>query len=256
MADEIMTSGDFKKYFWASAFLAVICFLAAVVAVSSSGYADVLKTTVAGDGDLYVRHDFRESADLASVANASVAYNYDRTWEGANDPVETHSQFLVIGAPASGGFRNQYVVKTSGVGHKTVYRATALSGDFQGELDFKLTTTAAASEDLKPGEEMVSQISMDTTFGNGTIQGRVWTQDGDINRPATKEELDAVGKFMVNHYLELSEPPETYDDWLSFCASVDRDVIAAYPGVYIEPVWVNGTCGGCGGCGCAKCAGT
>ena len=42
MADKIMTPGDFKKYFWASAFLAVICFLAAVVAVSSSGYADVL----------------------------------------------------------------------------------------------------------------------------------------------------------------------------------------------------------------------
>ena len=236
-----LSTTEIRRYFYTCVILAFICLVAAVYCISSSGYADVLQTSIAGDGDLYIRHDFKESADLASAANSTVAYNYERTWDGAEDPVTVTSQFVVIGAPAEGGFRNQYVVKTSGLGHKTVYRATAITGDFQGDLNFSLTTTAADAEGLKPGEAMISEINMDTTFGNGTIQGRVWNRD-EAGRPATKEELDAVGKFMVQHYLELSEPPETYEDWLTFCSTVDRDVIAAYPGVYTEPVWVNGTC--------------
>jgi hypothetical protein len=253
MSEVAFTSRGYWKYFWISVGMALMC--AILAGMAFWGSANIMKLDVVGEGDIYVRHDWAESADLASAVNSTVGYSYERDWNGTEDPVEVRSQFMVVGATSEGGFRNQYVVKTSGVGYKTVYRATQLTGDFQGDMGLILTTTAAASEDLKPGEEMVSTINLDTTFGNGTIQGRVWTRDGEVNRPATKEELDAVGKFLITSYLELSAPPETYEDWLSFCSTVDRDDISAYPGVYVEPVWLNGTCGTCGGGGCAKCGG-
>lgn len=253
MSEVVFTSRGYWKYFWVSVGMALMCAILAGMAFWGSA-TNVLEQTVTGDGSMYSRHDWKESSDLASAVNSSVYYDYDRTWGWDNDSIEVNSEFNVFGAQDEGGFRNQYRVQTSGAGYKTTYQATQLTGEFQGKMVLNLETTAAKSEDLAPGEEMVSEITMDTTYGNGTIQGRVRTAD-ELGRPVTREELDAVGKFMVRSYLELSKPPETYDDWLSFCASVDKEINATYPGVYIEPVWLNGTCGTCGGVGCAKCGG-
>jgi hypothetical protein len=80
-------------------------------------------------------------------------------------------------------------------------------------------------------------IWFDTRDGLATIQGRVY--NNSEGRPATIEELDAVGKYLLNTHLNVSNEPITPESWLNFCESLDRDMIldpSIPDGVYIAPI--------------------
>jgi len=76
-------------------------------------------------------------------------------------------------------------------------------------------------------------IQFDTRDGNATIQGRVY--NAVKGRPATLEELDAVGKYLLNTHLNVSLAPITPEDWLGVCESLDKDVNMP-EGIYILPM--------------------
>ncbi len=195
----------------------------AMFATLASGNS--LDSSLVGTGTMDYRHTSEHSADIAMAENATVVYDYSRTW-GADVPTEkATSQFMV--ASAKGGYKTQYVVKGSGAGHKIDYRATKISGDASFASEITLSATEAG------GENFDSIIQFDTRDGNATIQGRVY--NAAEGRPANLEELDAVGKYLLNMHLNVSLEPITPYDFLGFCEGLDKDVNMP-EGIYILPM--------------------
>lgn len=225
---ELFTPEDIRKYFYASCILAIICLLFSIVAIGLSGQANINEQSIVGTGDLYTRHDSTHASDLASAANSTVVYQAKREWDVPGSPETFATSFIVSGAQAKGGYRNQYVVKSSGAGYKHVYRATAISGDFSGSGEVSLTTGGDG------GESLDSLVLMDSRTGNATFQGRIYNSQS--GRPVTAEETDAVGKFLIRSYLNVSQPITTPEGWLDFCGMLDRDnILAQEGGVYVIP---------------------
>ena len=222
---KLFTPEDVRKYFYASCILAGLAFIAILYVVGTSGSANTLDTSMIGTGTMNYRHDSEHSADTAMAENASIMYDYSRNW-GRDVPVETAtSQFVVTSA--KGGYKTQYAVEGSGAGHKVDYRATKISGDASFATEISLSATEAG------GENFDSMIWFDTRDGLATIQGRAY--NNTEGRPATIEELDAVGKYLLNTHLNVSYEPITPEDWLGFCAGLDQDVNMP-EGIYILPV--------------------
>ena len=226
--DRLFTAEDIRKYFYASCILAIVCLLAIIYLVGTSGMGNVIEQSISGRGDLYTRHDSQSASDLASVENASLVYESKREWGSPDDAQTFTSSFIVSGAQASGGYRNQYVVKSSSVGYKHVYRATQISGDFAGSGEVSLTIGEDGAESLD------SLILMDTRSGNATFQGRIYGNEG--GKPVTAEEMDAVGKFLMRSYLNISQTTTTPEGWLDFCSGLNRLIDPAVaPGIYVAP---------------------
>jgi len=223
---KIFAPEDFKKYFYASLFLAIICLILAIVAIGESGQANVIEQSIAGQGSLYTRHDSQEASDLAVAQNASVIYQAARKW-GTDVATQTFtSSYIVSGA--RGGYQNQYLVKSSGAGYKHSYQATRITGDFSGSSEVSLTIGEGGAESLD---------SLTLMDGNATFRGRIYsTEEG---RPLTAEEMDAVGKLMIRSYLNITQPIKTPEDWLGFCASFSDSLPASVGPVKLVPL--NGT---------------
>lgn len=227
--DALFAPSDFKKYFYACLILAIFCFIGALLAIGSSAYGNIIEQSIMGTGDLYTRHDSTHASDLASAVNSTVVYQSKREWDVPGAAETFSTSFIVSGAQAKGGYRNQYVVKSSGAGYKHVYRATAISGDFAGSGEVSLTTGGDGAESLD------SLVLMDSRSGNATFQGRIYNSQS--GRPVTTEESDAVGKFLIRSYLNVSQPIKTPENWLDFCGMLDKDMILdqTAKGVYIAP---------------------
>lgn len=225
---KLFTPEDIRKYFYASCILAGLAFIAILYIVGTSGSANTLDTSMAGTGTMNYRHDSEHSADIAMAENASIMYDYSRTW-GQDVAVETaKSQFVVTSA--KGGYKTQYAVKGSGAGHKVDYRATKISGDASFASEISLSATESG------GENVDSMIWFDTRDGLATIQGRVY--NNSEGRPATIEELDAVGKYLLNTHLNVSKEPIVPESWLGSCEELNRDMIldpTVPDGLYILP---------------------
>jgi hypothetical protein len=225
---DLFTPEDIRKYFYTSCFLAIICLILALVAIGESGYANTIEQTIIGKGDIYTRHDSQSASDLASAINSTLVYEAKREWTGESESQQFSSSFIVTGAQASGGYRNQYVVKSSGAGYKHVYRATQISGDFAGQGDVSLTIGEDGAESLD------SLVLMDSRNGNATFQGRIYSSVG--GRPITAEEMDAVGQLMIRSYLNISQTIDKPVGWLDFCGSLNRLIDPAVaPGIYVAP---------------------
>jgi hypothetical protein len=194
------------------------------------GYANTIEQSIMGVGDIYTRHDSEHMSDLASAKNSTFIYENKEVWGLIESPDTMASSFIINGATTEGGYRNQYVVKSSGAGYKHVYRATQISGDFSGSGEVVFTLGEDGSENID------SLILMDSRAGNATFQGRVYaSEDG---KPITKEEMDSVGRFMIRSYLNISKPILTPEGWLNFCETLDKDMIldkSVPDGFYISP---------------------
>jgi hypothetical protein len=225
---------SFRKYFYIAIIISglliasFICLVGAILMMGGYVDANVVEQSIMGTGDLYTSHDTAHASDLASAVNSTVVYQAKHEWDVPGTPETFTSSYIVSGAQANGGFRNQYVVKSSGAGYKHVYRATAISGDFAGSGDVSLTTGGDGAESLD------SLILMDSRSGNATFQGRIYNSQS--GRPVTAEEMDAVGKFAIRSYLNVSQPITTPAGWLDFCAGLNKIIDPAVaPGVYTAP---------------------
>jgi len=224
--DRLFTAEDIRKYFYASCFLAIVCLLAIIYLVGTSGLGNSLDSSLKGSGTMDIRHDNERSADRAMAEGAGVMYDYSRKW-GVEDEAETATSSFIVSS-GTGGYKTQYAVKGSGAGHKVDYRATKISGDASFASEISLTGNEAG------GENFDSVIEFDVLSGNATIRGRVYNQTA--GRPATTEELDAVGKYLLQTHLNVSSTPITPENWLDFCRMLDHLIDPAIaPGIYIAP---------------------
>ena len=96
--DNLFSPEDIRKYFYTSCILAVVCLLTTIYLIAVSGAGNTLDTSMVGTGTMNYRHDSEHSADIAMAENASIMYDYSRTW-GQDVAVETaKSQFVVTSA--------------------------------------------------------------------------------------------------------------------------------------------------------------
>ena len=180
-----------------------------VIVLGMFGCANVIEETVFGSGTMDHSSYSEHASDRAMTKDAeSVAYKMARKWEDAGNQTFSTS-FLVSGA--GGSYQDQYIVKASGAGYKHTYQATKITGDFSGSGESTVTVDTGT-------ESLDSLVLMD---GNATFRGRVI--NGQTGKPANEAELEAVGKFVIRSYLNITEKPETPEDWLGFCAGLDDD---------------------------------
>jgi hypothetical protein len=218
----------FRFCFFLSLSLAAVYLALFILSIGGMpGEANSLDTSLSGTGTADLRHDNERSSDRAMAEDAAIMYDYSRKW-GVKDKAETAtSSFIVSGG--TGGYKTQYAVKGSGAGHKVDYRATKISGDSSFASEITLSGNEAG------GENFDSVIEFDTLSGNATIRGRIYNQTA--GRPATTEEIDAVGKYILQTHLNVSTSL-TPDNWLGFCGELDRDMILdpSMIGIWIAPL--------------------
>jgi hypothetical protein len=217
----------FRLCFFISLSLSAIYLALFILSLGGSpGEANSLDSSLKGTGTMDIRHDTERSSERAMAEGAAIMYDYSRMWR-VKDEAETATSSFIVSSD-SGGYKTQYAVKGSGAGHKVDYRATKISGDASFASEITLTGNEAG------GENFDSVIEFDVLSGNATIRGRVYNQTA--GRPATSEELDAVGKYLLQTHLNVSTTPITPENWLDFCQMLDHLIDPTIaPGVYIAP---------------------
>jgi hypothetical protein len=70
--------------------------------------------------------------------------------------------------------------------------------------------------------------------GNATFRGRVI--NGQTSKPVNEAELEAVGEFVIRSYLNVTEKPKTYEDWLQFCNTFSEALPASIGSVKLIPL--------------------
>jgi hypothetical protein len=228
---EITPTKAFRIGFFVSLFLAGFYLALFILSLSGAGpgAANVNEFNVYGQGTSQIRNDMPSASDFASAENSDIIYQSKYEW-GKEMPTAFTSSFLISTSTSDGTWRNAYRVKSAGAGHKVSFEATKISGTAEFASEIRLEATEAS------GENYDSKIKFDTRDGNATIEGRVYNS---VNgRPATVSELSAVGKYLLEHHLNVSEPEITPEDWLGFCERVNRDMILdpSLAGIWIAPL--------------------
>ena len=188
---------------------------------------------IVGHGDVYIRHDMPDVADYASGEDVDAEYRSKILWGisdwGVKREDSISSEYHVKATYED--WKNKFRIEGSGAGNKISYTATHLNGtgDFASEIHVKET---AAGDD-----SLVSTIMFDTRDGSAQITGRI-INSTDNGRPATFEEVDLVGKFLIESQLNISKPAITPENWLGSCAELNHDMILdedVPDGIYILP---------------------
>ncbi len=184
----------FRFCFFLSLSLAAVYLALFILSLGGTpGQANIAEFSLTGSGNMQARTDTKTASDFASAQDADVAYDSTYKWGIEDEPESFRSDFLISSASEDGKWKNAYRIKGSGAGHKVDFKATKISGDasFAGEIILSATESG--------GENFDSVIEFDTRDGNATISGRVY--NSTAGRPATMQELDAVGKFLLKHHL-------------------------------------------------------
>jgi len=217
---KLFSPEDIRKYFYASFFLAIFCLILAIIAIGESGQANVIEEKFAGVGQFDHSSYSKSASDRAMSDGGAIAYEMSRNWK--NESAQTFStSFIVSGA--GGGYKDQYVVKASGVGYMHSYQATKINGDFSGSGESTVSMETGV-------QSLDSLVVMD---GNATFRGRII--NGQTGRPVTEAEMDAVGEYILRSYLNISEEIKTPEDWLGFCASFSDALPASIGPVKLIP---------------------
>lgn len=209
--DRLFTAEDIRKYFYASCILALVCLLAIIYLVGTSGLGNSDSLSVTGSGYVDVGHWTEHAHDRAIAEASQISYKGYREWgqKWAAGDHTFQTEFIVLDA-----IWGQYTVEVSGAGHKVVYAARNFTGDFEGSGLATVSVTEAGDTNFD------SQIELNSMDGNATFQGRVInTAD---NRPASMEELDAWGQLLIKSHVNISVAEENPK---GFCESLDRDNI-------------------------------
>jgi len=234
--NHILTPEDIKKYFLASCILALVCIVSMIYMVATSGEANVLmEGRDTGSGTIDVDVSGPNQAIRMMVKDGEGAdLRYTKTKTVDNERL-TASMELENG---DGSRMTKFVATGKGETAGSRIFIDKISGAFAGSVE----TWKASDED--------GTASFDMTF-NIEGQNKVWhanfyALDGN-GKPATEESIRGFGNLTVWRHYNVTEPPKTPEDWLYFCASMNRDVhLSDEPGaVYIAPPgWMpdeNGT---------------
>ncbi len=219
----------FTKRFMA-AFLAFTIVLTGVSLIFAHfGLANHIYQSITGSGSIDFSTGSSKSmtSDRALADNAKyVSYTSTRKWgedldgDGVEEEVLESEYVITVGDPGS-PYRNQYKVKAKSALHSHEYTATQITGNFTGSANFVTTKTTQSS-----------LILMDSRNGSATFRGRII--NGTTGRPVTEAEADAVGKFFVESYLEISlKAPAPYDP-LGLCKEIEDGLPDSLKGIKID----------------------
>lgn len=188
-------------------FMAVSCAII-IILLSLTGNANIIEESIFGKGSIDHTTYSKNAYDRVITDNAeSLAYKVIREWDGTEQKFS--SSFTVYGV--KGGYKNQYEVRSYGAGYKHTYLATKINGSFSGSGD--ITNSVV----LETGADSIdSLVLMD---GNATFRGRII--NGQTGRPVTESEMDAVGELVIRSYLNITDIPDTPEDWLEFCKTLE-----------------------------------
>jgi hypothetical protein len=238
---EFFTVMDLKKYFWASLFLAIICLAGAVLAVMSSGDADIyIKEKISGTGSGTTLHEGR-LGESVGFKDATVAYSYDKTVDESGTH-EQNVEFMLSGGDGSyWNFQKIWTDKQIAGHNSMTVNVGQISGSYYGKSGMKISYNEANES----REEFESTITIDTRDGNATISFDViqWQGGGEpipqydeetgnftgyeggesMGKPVSMSELDLVGGFLVEQVVRLKEPITDNKGWLEFCGDIDKD---------------------------------
>ena len=215
----------FGKYYYASLFLAIICFVCAIISLGISTHADVyIKTDIEGSGSGSSYHEGRVN-EATGFRNASSSYHY----EGVQTPesISQVSEFIMEGG--DGSYWNYHRTWTSkDIAGKNEMRISVgqIEGSYYGRNGMNISYNAAGDE------EFVSTLRIE--MENATVELDVinWK----TGKPGTLEEIDRVGQFVIDQVVRLTSPIDDPEGWLDFCESLNRDVILSDEnGIYVVP---------------------
>lgn len=229
MADICINANTLAKAGILLIILVIIMFLLG----SQYGHSNIFTNSIIGTGSMEERDNFGgKFTDVASVNNGIVNYKFETTWEDGTTEMHYTSSYTVEALKSIKGqpFSNKYSIGVYSAGYKHRLEATDITGNFTGSAN--VVTTDVSIDSL---------IIMDNKVnggGNATFSGSVINTNSG-NHPVTESETLAIGQFAINQYLNVSVPQKVAEDPLSFCITLDKDMIldkSVPDGVYVVPV--------------------
>lgn len=224
---ELYSKNAYRLVFYGCMVMAAFCLACAILTIGLSdwGQANIQEFHIKGNGTIDSRYFTETGSGKALAKDTYLDYSSSHKWGDGTDTII--SSFIVDSG--SGDYFTQYAVQGAYSQGKVDYSATKISGPGT----FESVVTLSANE--AGGENFDSQINFDTLDGSAVIRGRVY--NSSAGRPATTEELDAVGAFVFSHHLNVSTT-FTPDNWLGSCADLDKDMILnpATKGIWIAPL--------------------
>jgi hypothetical protein len=225
---KLFTPDDFKKYFYASLFLAIICLILAVIAIGESGQADIyIKTHITGNGSGSSYHEGR-LGESSGFRDAKTDYSYEKSQDEETGATTQNKVFYLSGGDGSyWNYDRVWTSKDIAGANQVKISVGKIQGSYYGSSGMNISYNEADGT-----EEFESSLTIEAA--NATISLRViqWNS----TKPVSLEEIDRAGKFVVDQLVKLSEPIKTEKGWLDFCELLDRDAILSDEnGIYVFP---------------------
>lgn len=213
---KLFTPDDFKRYFYASCFLAIFCLILAIIAIGESGQADLyIKTTFDCEncsGGTYHQGRVGESVSFKDVSSAG--YHYEKDVDDDTGTTGQTSEFTMEGGEASyWNYHRTWTEEDIAGANQLKLNIGKIGGSYYGKNGMSITYNEADGS-----EEFESTLTIEAE--NATIKLRV--TDWKTGKPVDLETLDLIGKLVLEQIVKLSEPIE---DVKGFCESLDRDEI-------------------------------
>ncbi|HOV82038.1 MAG TPA: hypothetical protein PLQ01_05085 [Methanothrix sp.] len=223
---KLFTPDDIKKYFYASCMLAVICLMAIIYMVATSGEASILmegRDTGSGTIDVDVTSD-NQAARMMVNNGEGADIRYTKTTDGKNEKL-TASMDLDKG---DGSRKTKFVITGKGDSAGSTIFVDQIGDGFSGTA----TTWIDYTDDGTSNFDMTFQVE----GAQKSWRGKFYATDGSP-RPTTEETIRGFGNMSIWRHYNVSIAPETPEDWLGFCAELNRDVhLSGEPGaVYVAP---------------------
>ncbi len=218
---KIFTPNDFKKYFYASMLLAIVCLLAIVYMVGTTGMGNVLmegSSMGSGTSDFDLT-GVGQDARIASFKSNGVRENYRYVQvQGTKFSDSTSTLDVDVEVDYSDGTRKtMFIYRQKNRDAKELIRINNVVGPFVAESHGMLTVSDSG---------MLS-YDLDYQFSgeNLSYYAQAIVMDSATGRPATELVVQRAGNWTIWNHLNVTTPIVEPDNWLGACESLNNDII-------------------------------
>lgn len=216
----------------ASMMIAALCvaMMMFCISLSAPGQAGLLMEGAdrgSGTIDVEIQGE-KQSARMMAQNSSGVDLNYKKT----SDVGKTSSDVLDVSMDldnGDGSRRTKFIVSGEGAGAGSNIFVDKISGAFSG----------SAKTWIETDEEGGKSFDMTFAFeGKNLSYHGLFYNVGQNGRPAEGERISGVGNWSIWRHYNKTTVPVTAEDWLGFCAGLNRDVIldpTVSNGVYFAP---------------------
>jgi hypothetical protein len=219
--DRLFTAEDIRKYFYASCFLAIVCLLAIIYLVGTSGLGNVLmEGTAQGSGTSdFDLQGTGQDARVAAYKSIGVdeQYKFVQT-RGTEYSASTSLLDVEISIEKAGGTqKTMYVYRQKNKDAGEVIRINNVVGPFVADSHGTLTV----SEDGALSYDLTYEFSGE----NLSYDAQAIIMDAATGRPATNLRIQRVGNWTIWNHLNVTTPIVEPDNWLGACEGLNNDII-------------------------------